>query len=147
MENISEHVSWSEFCEDSETAKSKGIDNECTNEEFILNAKLVAERCFEPIRAHFGIPLRISSFYRCPALNAAVGGVHDSQHQYGQAIDIEAGPDMNIEIFGWAKANLKYDQLLNEFPDKAGKPTWVHISFVSDTENRQEAIYITEKQN
>jgi zinc D-Ala-D-Ala carboxypeptidase len=142
MENISEHISWAEFCENSTTAKEKGIDNECTNEEYIGNAKLVAERCFEPIRAHFGVPLVISSFYRSPELNKSVGGVPDSQHQYGQAIDIEAGPDMNIEIFNWAKDNLKFDQLLNEYPDKDGKPTWVHISFVNDAANRQEAIYI-----
>lgn len=143
MDPISEHISWYEFCQSSQTAREQNIDNECTDPQIIANAKLVAENCFEPIRAHFGIPLPVSSFYRCPELNKAVGGVPDSQHQFGQAIDIEAGPDMNIEIFNWAKENLNYDQLLNEYPDADGKPTWVHISYVSPEKNRHQAIYIT----
>jgi zinc D-Ala-D-Ala carboxypeptidase len=142
MENISEHVSWEEFCGNSSTAREKGINNECTNEAYIMNAKLLAEKCFEPIRAHFGIPLIISSFYRSTELNKAVGGVADSQHQYGQAMDIEMGWEMNLKIMEWAKVNLDFDQLLNEYPDAEGRPTWVHISYVSPGKNRHEFIPI-----
>lgn len=39
------------------------------------------------IRNHFGKPLEISSGYRCPAHNAAVGGVKGSRHVSGKAAD------------------------------------------------------------
>lgn len=138
---ISEHISFDEATI-SQTGERMKIDNTPTNE-ILANMQIVAAKCFEPIRSHFGIPLKVSSFYRCPALNAAIGGVPNSQHQYGEAIDIEAGRDMNVEIFEWAKENLKFDQLLNEFPDAQGRPAWVHISYVSEEKNRQQAINIT----
>lgn len=43
----------------------------------------------ESIRKFLGdVPLRISSAYRCPALNKAVGGVPTSNHLRGCAADI-----------------------------------------------------------
>ena len=137
---ISEHCTYGEATI-SQTAVLKHIDNTPTDE-IIANMKLTAEKVFEPIRAHFGIPLTISSFYRCPELNKAVGGVPDSQHQYGQAIDIEMGWEMNLKIMAWAKDNLDYDQLLNEYPDEDGRPRWVHISYVSPEKNRKEYLPI-----
>jgi hypothetical protein len=140
MNNISEHISYDEATI-SETAIKKQINN-IPSPEIIANMKLTAEKCFEPIRAHFNIPLRVSSFFRCPELNKAVGGVADSQHQLGQAIDIEMGWEMNEKIMAWAKDNLDFDQLLNEYPDAEGRPQWVHISYVSPEKNRHEYIPI-----
>lgn len=45
---------------------------------------LVAERA----RRHFGRPGHISSGLRCPQHNRNVGGVSNSQHQYGEAVDL-----------------------------------------------------------
>ena len=45
-----------------------------------------------------GEPIRITSGYRCPAHNTAVGGVPDSQHTKGQAADISIGRKTTAEI-------------------------------------------------
>lgn len=104
--------------------------------------KLVAETCFEPIRNHFGIPLPVSSFFRCEALNKAIGGSKTSQHCKGEAIDMDAdgSPITNKQIFDWAKANLKFDQLIWEY-GTSENPAWVHISF-SKHGNRNQVLYI-----
>lgn len=44
----------------------------------------------EELRSRVGKPLRITSGYRCPAHNAAVGGVAKSQHVQGTAADVLA---------------------------------------------------------
>jgi uncharacterized protein YcbK (DUF882 family) len=43
---------------------------------------------FEALRAIVGLPLVVLSAYRTPAYNAAVGGVPDSQHVQGRALDL-----------------------------------------------------------
>lgn len=42
----------------------------------------------DKIRKEWGSPILISSWYRPPAVNQAVGGVSNSQHIYGRAADI-----------------------------------------------------------
>jgi hypothetical protein len=51
------------------------------------NAQRFAVSCFEQVRQHTG-PLHVTSGYRCPALNAAVGGVHNSRHMLALAADV-----------------------------------------------------------
>lgn len=41
----------------------------------------------DKVRAHFGKPVTVSSGIRCTKHNAAVGGVSDSRHLHGKAID------------------------------------------------------------
>ncbi|MES2395619.1 MAG: D-Ala-D-Ala carboxypeptidase family metallohydrolase [Bacteroidota bacterium] len=139
--NISKHITLLEATK-SQTAIRNGIPNE-PNEVQLEAMKLVAEACFEPIRNHFGIQLKVSSFFRCEALNATVGGSKTSQHCKGEAIDIDADGTVitNKQIFDWAKANLKFDQLILEYPDKDGNPAWVHISF-SKHGNRNQVLTI-----
>jgi uncharacterized protein YcbK (DUF882 family) len=72
----------------SETAKRRGISNMPTPEH-TENFKLLAEKIFQPIRDHFGVPIHISSGYRSKELNSAIGGSLTSQHCQGEAIDIE----------------------------------------------------------
>lgn len=43
----------------------------------------------QKIRNHFGQPVTISSAYRTPGRNKAVGGTTYSQHLYGKAADIK----------------------------------------------------------
>lgn len=127
---ISDHISYEEATK-SQTATRKGIDNNPTMMD-LDRMKLVAEKCFEPIRNYFKVPISINSFYRSPKLNKAIGGSTTSQHVTGEAIDIDAieGTGLtNKEIFDWAKANLDFDQLIAEFPDSKGTPEWVHISY------------------
>ena len=125
--NISEHITLKESTT-SQTATRLGIDN-TPDAQTIERMKIVAEKCFEPIREWYGKPLKVSSFYRCPELNKAVKGSKTSQHVKGEAIDIDTGSRAeNKKLLEWAKANLVFDQLLWEFGDETG-PEWVHISF------------------
>ena len=133
---ISKHISIEEATL-SPTALRLGIDN-TPNEDVLVNMKLVAERCFEPIRNWYGKPIKVNSFYRCEALNRAVKGSLTSQHVEGKAIDISTGTKAgNKLIYDWAKENLIFDQLINEY-DYA----WVHISY-NKNNNRNQTLIIT----
>lgn len=133
---ISKHISLEEAIL-SPTALRLGIDN-TPNEDVLINMKLVAERCFEPIREWYGKPIRVNSFYRCEALNKAVKGSLTSQHVDGKAIDISTGTKAgNKLIYDWAKENIIFDQLINEY-DYA----WVHISY-NKNNNRNQTLIIT----
>jgi hypothetical protein len=130
---ISKHLELSELIR-SESAKRLGVNNMPTPAH-IENLKLLAEKVFEPIREHFGAPIRISSGYRSSMLNKVVGGSNSSQHSLGQAIDIDMdGTDIkNSDIFAFIKNNLDFDQLINEFDY-----SWVHVSY--SKKNRKEVL-------
>lgn len=141
--NISKHISFAEATV-SQTSVRLQINN-IPDTNTLAKMRVVANQCFEPIREHFNRPITISSFYRSKALNQAIGGVVNSQHQKGEAIDIQCGgahSDMNLEILNWAKANLDVDQILNEYPDSKGRPAWIHISYVSKEANRHQFLTI-----
>ena len=126
---LSTNLSLSEVIR-SESAKRNGISNMPTPEH-IENFKLLAEKIFEPIREHFGVPIRISSGYRSKELNAKIGGSSSSQHCKGQAIDIDNdGTSItNKQIFDYIKDNLPFDQLIWEFGNE-DNCDWVHVSYV-----------------
>lgn len=127
---LSQHLDLSEVTR-SDSAKRKGIANNPTPEH-LENFKKLAEHVFEPIRNHFGVPINISSGYRSKELNKAVGGSSTSDHCYGRAIDIDMDGSSsgvtNNDIFHWIKDNLKFKQLIAEFPE-GGKLGWVHVAY------------------
>ena len=124
---ISKHISLEEATK-SPTAIRNGIKN-IPNEEQLNNMKIVAEACFEPLRAWYGKPIKVNSFFRNDELNKLVKGSKTSEHVKGKAIDMDAGSkEENKKIFEWCKANLKFNQLLWEYGTDEG-PDWVHISF------------------
>lgn len=142
---ISEHITYEEAVYSAKAA-AKGLTN-IPNDEQLNNMKLVAERCFEPVRNWWGRPIKINSFFRSKEVNILVGGAINSQgksisqHTKGEAIDMTAGSkEDNKKIFEWCKANLIYDQILWEFGDDSG-PDWVHISFRKNA-NRNQSIRI-----
>jgi len=134
---LSEHLDLSEVTR-SDSAKRKGISNEPTPEH-LENFKKLAENIFEPIRKHFGVPIHLSSGYRSKALNAAIGGSATSQHCTGEAIDIDmdgsANGVTNKMVFDYIKANLNFDQLINEFDY-----SWVHVSYESTGKQRKQIL-------
>jgi len=136
-DKISNHISYKEATK-SQTASRKGIDN-CPSDFQLANMKMVANKCFEPLRVHWGKPIGISSFLRSRELNDAIGGSATSQHMQGEhtkteegAIDIDAdiydNGISNAEIFNWLDNNVEYDQLIWEY-GTSEEPDWVHISF------------------
>ena len=86
---LSEHFSLSEFTK-SITAERLGIDNKPGYEQVLAMRNLCRE-VLEPLRQHYGQPIRITSGYRCEELNSAVGGVRRSQHMLGEAADLATG--------------------------------------------------------
>ncbi len=138
MENISEHISFAEGMT-SQTAVRFGIDN-TPDEETIKRMKIVAEKCFEPIREHEGVPVIVSSFYRCWELNGNVpGSSKTSQHPQGEAIDFIT-KDM-AKTFDWIRKNLEFDQLIWEYGND-DKPAWIHISYTEQRKNRQQVLRV-----
>lgn len=142
---LSEHLELSEVIR-SESAKRRGISNMPT-EEHIKNLKLIAEKVFEPIRANFRQPIRISSGYRSQTLNAAIGGATRSQHSTGEALDIDMDGTAlsNKEIFNFIKERLPFDQLIWEFGTDEN-PDWVHVSY-SSTGNQRKQVLRAIKEN
>ena len=132
---ISDHISFKEAVK-SNTALRLNINNQ-PNDYQITNMVGVAVNVFEPLRAWVGGPIKINSFFRCPALNSAIGGSERSQHCEGRAIDLDDtfGYKTNAEMFHYIRENLNFDQLIWEFGDDKN-PDWVHVSYISNEENR-----------
>ena len=118
----------------SNTAKRLGIDN-APNQEHLNNMQILIRDLIQPMRDALG-PIRISSGYRSPVLNSAIGGSTKSQHCKGQALDLQFwknGEMCNKEIYDWVlKEEIEFDQMINEF-DFA----WIHISLRPDNKNRK----------
>ena len=135
MENISKHITFAEATH-SPTAVKLGINNN-PNEEQLKAMKLVAEKCFEPLRTWYNKPIKVNSFFRSDLLNRAVKGSLTSQHKKGEAIDLDAGSkEENKKLFDWIKANLDFDQVINEY-----NYSWVHVSY-SKKKNRKQILII-----
>tara|TARA_R100001510_G_C7582140_1_gene154745 strand:+ start:320 stop:790 length:471 start_codon:yes stop_codon:yes gene_type:complete len=128
-------------CIRSGTADRLGIDN--TPDEWATeNLKKVAEHIFQPLRDHFGVPVYVSSGYRSPDLNRAIGGSKRSQHMEGRALDLDAdvfGDISNAEIFHYIRECLEFDQVVWEFGDE-DNPSWVHVSYVHGGPNRKRCL-------
>lgn len=120
---VGEFFTLGEFCI-SNTAARKGIDNTPPNP-IIENIKALCTNILDPLRRKAAKPIVISSGYRCPRLNVAVGGASTSQHVKGQAADLII-PGMTIEEVCAIVRDLKlpFDQLIDEFGQ------WTHVSYV-----------------
>ena len=124
---LSPHFSLAEAIH-SETAARKGIDN-TPREVDIFTMRNTAER-MEQVRILLGVPITVSSWYRSPEVNAAIGSKSTSQHIKGEAVDFIA-PSFGDPVTICKKLipfieSLRIDQLILEH-------TWVHISFAIST--------------
>lgn len=141
---ISKHISYKEATQ-SQTATRLGIPN-VPSQYDVQNMQLLAEKVFEPLREFFDVPIYISSFYRSKELNQAIGGSSRSQHCEGRAIDLDDvyGGVTNAEMFQFIANILDYDQLIWEFGNDEN-PAWVHVSYVSEDQNRKQMLRATKK--
>lgn len=116
----------------SQTATRCGIDNAPTPL-LIPRLAAVATAILQPVHEYYG-NVQISSFYRAPPLNKAVGGAINSQHMAGEAVDIEVPGVTNPDLAEWIAAHLPFDQLILEFYTR-GQPYsgWVHVSHIDET--------------
>lgn len=107
----------------SQVAVRKGIDNTPARE--VENNMIFTASCLDQVREFLGSAVHVSSWYRSPALNAAVGGAISSGHLQGYCVDFTCPAFGEVaEIFQALKeSGIVYDQLILEFN------SWVHISF------------------
>ena len=82
----------------------------------------------EQLRAHFGKAVTITSGYRTPAHNAAVGGAKSSQHLLGRAADIRVQGVSVEDVAAYAESLMPDWGGVGRYPVKAGRATgWVHV--------------------
>ena len=86
---LSKNFSLSEFLYSSTAQRFPEIlrDQNEPSENTISNLSYLCNMCLQPIRESFNYPIRITSGYRCEALNTKVGSTNRSQHLFGQAVD------------------------------------------------------------
>ena len=110
---LTEHFRLGEFTR-SVSAKAHDIDNSVPDVETAMRLAALCVCILEPLREHVGHPIRISSGYRCPELNAIVHGSATSQHMTGEACDIAAASEEEAEeYFQYIRRNLDFDHYQN----------------------------------
>lgn len=146
-ENLSKHLSYREATFSS-TAERFGIENKPTFEQLYC-MKHLALNFFEPLRNHFGVPIKVNSFFRSQELNKKIGGAKKSDHMILSdvcAIDIDDTYSRhhgvyNRDIFQYIRENMDFYKLIWEFDeyiDGKPNPKWIHISYSTDEKKNKE---------
>lgn len=123
------------------SAKADALKIDNTPPENILpNLKQLA-MLLESVRTALGKPMNISSAYRCPKLNEAVGGSKTSAHAIGLAADFTVkGLTPRQICLAIVNAGIKFDQLILESVSTANPDgVWVHIG-LSTTPLRNQVL-------
>ena len=81
------------------------------------NIERLVDVLLDPARERLGSPIRVTSGYRCPELNALVGGAGNSQHMRGEAADISCHDN-----------GCLLDQLIVYRYRTDGTIVWLHVS-------------------
>ena len=128
----------------SREAKKRGIDN-TPSFEVVEHLNELVDNFLDPLRAAYGMPIRISSGYRCPELNKAVGGVVTSAHMTGYAADLQVGGSFSKFcefVVDWVKkTGTKFDQILLE-SKKATGDKWLHVGLYNNQRQQRAQIKI-----
>ncbi|GFM28155.1 D-Ala-D-Ala carboxypeptidase family metallohydrolase [Novosphingobium sp. PY1] len=137
---LSPNFSLDEFTA-SATAERERIANS-PNARQIAAMKLLCTKVLEPLRAHFGQPVRITSGFRSPKLCLAVGSTTGSQHAKGEAADLEIAGIDNLTVATFIRDRLPFDQLILENYVR-GNPNsgWVHVSYRDGRLRKQALTY------
>ena len=157
MQNISlsPHFTLSEMCA-SRMAEEHGIEN-IPPAEAVANLRRLCEGCLEPLREAIGLPVIITSGYRCRRLNELlVHAARKSQHMVGSAADLYVGQSSVQSSLTKVKATPSITKFKvqsdRELLVKAFKtiltdpkidfdqlilyPSFIHVSYVSKQANR-----------
>ena len=112
----------------SDTAIRKSIDN-TPSDEVLSNLTSLCNMVLQKVRDSHGA-VTVTSGYRSPELNKAIGGSTTSDHCKGCAADFEVPGLDNKQLALWIIDNLTFKQLILEFYED-GQPNsgWVHCSF------------------
>ena len=122
------YFSLSEFSH-SDTAVSLGINNTIPDE-CARNIESLVACVLDPIRKHWGLPIRVTSGYRCPELNDEVCGVEDSYHMDGCAADISAtDAARNVELMSLIRAMQLVGAIALTECYLGPKAKYIHIAY------------------
>jgi len=121
------------------TDTDTGLPNNPSQEE-IRNLKLLVQKVLQPVRDKFGV-INVTSGYRSPGVNSAVGGSATSDHVHGRAADIQC-EDM-ATVFKYIRKNLPFKQLIWEFGTDA-QPKWIHVAYDANN-NKGEVLKAIKK--
>jgi zinc D-Ala-D-Ala carboxypeptidase len=123
---LSEHFTLYELVR-SDTAEHHKLDN-LPNEKQQQNLTSLVSRILEPARVTLGLPIAVSSGFRCAELNYLVHGSKRSQHLSGSAADLHLLDEAyGHRLFDILKANTNVDQLLMEHNSEG--VCWIHVSY------------------
>jgi len=142
---LTRHFRLGEFTK-SATAEKNQLHNIPREESELANLKALADQVLEPARTLLGVPLIVTSGYRCATLNRLIGGAVQSQHMLGEAADfIPRGADVEDAAFLLsAQMDLPFDQLIFEtrMRKNAGPVRWIHISHKRLGGNQREVLSV-----
>jgi len=116
-----QHFSWAEL-----TRTSTGLPNEPGPQER-ANLTVLVQCVLDPLRAHLGKPVRITSGYRSAQVNAKIGGSKTSAHMSGEAVDVKVDGVDSHGIVAALRAIQPpggWDQVIAYAPSRGGH---VHI--------------------
>jgi hypothetical protein len=92
------------------------------------------QKVLQPVRDKFGV-INVTSGFRSPGVNSAVGGSATSDHVHGRAADIQC-EDM-AAVFNYIRKKLPFKQLIWEFGTDA-QPKWIHVAY--DVNNNKSEV-------
>jgi len=134
MTKLSEHFTLEELTA-SQYATRHNIDN--TPSPSVLGNLYVLANTLEAVRKLFNKPLVISSGYRCPMLNKAVGGAENSAHKLGLAADFTI-PSLQLKdiVKAIVESDIQFHQIIYE-------GNWIHLGLCTDKPQRREVLTAT----
>jgi zinc D-Ala-D-Ala carboxypeptidase len=89
--------------------------------QYLGNMQRLCNEILEPIIILLGEVQHVSSCFRCPRLNAVIGGKTNSQHMYAEAADQEFRIHLKDAYNKIMASRIPYSQLIYEFG------SWVHV--------------------
>lgn len=143
---IGKYLTLEQACK-SNTALKFGITNTASKEEQ-KRIKYLYTEVYSPLCHHFGARLNFTNWFRSRAVNAKIKGASKTSfHLRGSAVDIDMdGTSVNnIDIFNFILENLPFTELILEYPDQNGSPSWVHVAVEEGRENEKVVKKVTKQ--
>lgn len=129
--NLSRNFTLAELVH-SQTAARRGLDN-TPPPEVVAELERLARTVLQPLRDRLARPIVVSSGYRSPAVNRAVGGARESAHLFGRAADITVPGMTSREVCkAIVDGGLPFDQCIDEFG------SWCHVAIAASVPRRQQ---------
>ena len=140
MGTITKDFSYREF--EKTDVPGMQVKNTIASAEVRDSVKALAENVLQPLRDGWGKPLAVNSGYRCPEVNAKVGGEPASQHLLGEAADVcPFGRNGHGDIDVVRRLAITARDLKLPFDQMILYPSFLHLSYKLNDKQRGEILY------